>query len=130
MINCMLLFVLNNQIPYSVFYLQRDLYPIPLCVFGCTCFVNDLTQVKINSLLSPLNVFFVVILASKKDIFVFVLHLNSILSLVTSPSLSLPLSSRHPLLMLLFWIFHLSFHPQSFSLLHHLLSSINKNHDN
>ncbi|MCI14428.1 hypothetical protein A2U01_0035559, partial [Trifolium medium] len=39
-------FVLQNQIPYSILNPNNELYPIPLRVFGCTCFVHDLTPGK------------------------------------------------------------------------------------
>nr|KYP63464.1 Retrovirus-related Pol polyprotein from transposon TNT 1-94 [Cajanus cajan] len=46
LINRMPSSVLNNQIPYTILYPQKDLYPVPLRVFGCTCFVHDLTPGK------------------------------------------------------------------------------------
>jgi len=39
-------FILNNQVPHTLLYPTQDLYSIPLHVFGCTCFVHDLTPVK------------------------------------------------------------------------------------
>ncbi|GAU20885.1 hypothetical protein TSUD_120770 [Trifolium subterraneum] len=38
--------VLQDQIPYSILNPHNELYPISLCVFGCTCFVHDLTPGK------------------------------------------------------------------------------------
>ena len=46
LINRMPSSVLQDQIPYSILNSQYDLYPIPLCVFGCTCFVHDLSLGK------------------------------------------------------------------------------------
>ncbi|XP_029130776.1 exocyst complex component SEC15A [Cajanus cajan] len=46
LINRMPSSVLSNQIPYTILYLQKDLYPVPLHVFGCTCFVQDFTPGK------------------------------------------------------------------------------------
>ena len=46
LINRMPSSVLNNQIPYFVLYPNDVLYSTPLCVFGCTCFVHDLTPGK------------------------------------------------------------------------------------
>nr|KYP45441.1 Retrovirus-related Pol polyprotein from transposon TNT 1-94 [Cajanus cajan] len=46
LINRMPSSVLSNQIPYTILYPQKDLYPVPLHVFGCTCFVQDFTPGK------------------------------------------------------------------------------------
>ena len=46
LINRMPSSVLSNQIPYSILYPQQDLYPVPLRVFGSTCFVHDPTPGK------------------------------------------------------------------------------------
>jgi transposase InsO family protein len=46
LINRMPSSVLQDQIPYSILNPEHDLYPIPLRVFGCTCFVHDLNPGK------------------------------------------------------------------------------------
>ena len=35
--------ILHDQIPHSLLFPTQPLYFIPLCVFGCTCFVHTLT---------------------------------------------------------------------------------------
>ncbi|PNY17609.1 hypothetical protein L195_g014357 [Trifolium pratense] len=37
-------YVLQDQIPHTILNLEHDLYPIPLRVFDCTCFVHDLSS--------------------------------------------------------------------------------------
>ncbi|KAK2353155.1 putative mitochondrial protein [Trifolium repens] len=46
LINRMPSSVLQDQIPYTILNPEHDLYPIPLRVFGCTCFVHDLSPGK------------------------------------------------------------------------------------
>ncbi|CAH9120171.1 unnamed protein product [Cuscuta epithymum] len=43
LINRMPSSVLNNEIPYSILFPARDLFPLPPHVFGCVCFVHDTT---------------------------------------------------------------------------------------
>ena len=46
LINRMPSSVLQNQIPHSILFPSESLYPLPPRVFGCTCFVQDLTPGK------------------------------------------------------------------------------------
>lgn len=41
LINRMPSSVLCGQIPYSILFLSQPLFPFPLKVYGCTCFVQD-----------------------------------------------------------------------------------------
>ncbi|CAH9111578.1 unnamed protein product [Cuscuta europaea] len=43
LINRMPSSILNNEIPYSILFPDRDLFPLPPHVFGCVCFVHDTT---------------------------------------------------------------------------------------
>ena len=43
LINRMPSFVLNNQVPYSLLYPTDPLYVVSPRIFGCTCFVHDLS---------------------------------------------------------------------------------------
>lgn len=46
LINRMPSFVLKNQVPHSILFPRQHLYSLPLRIFGCTCFVHDLTPGK------------------------------------------------------------------------------------
>ena len=46
LINHMPLSILHNKIPYLVLYSHDVLYSTPLRIFGCTCFVHDLSLGK------------------------------------------------------------------------------------
>ena len=43
LINRMPSFVLGDQVPRSLLFPNQSLFCLPLCVFGCTCFVHILT---------------------------------------------------------------------------------------
>lgn len=46
LINYMPSYVLNNQIPYSILFPDKPPYKPSPCVFGCACFVHDLSPGK------------------------------------------------------------------------------------
>lgn len=46
LIYCMSSSILSNQVPHSLLYPTQNIFSIPLYVFGCTCFVHDLTPGK------------------------------------------------------------------------------------
>ena len=50
--------VLNNQIPHSILFPHEPLHPLPLKVFGYTCFVNNFCPGLLNYLLGHTNVSF------------------------------------------------------------------------
>jgi len=35
---------LNNQVPYSIVFSNEPRFPISHCVFGCACFVHDVSS--------------------------------------------------------------------------------------
>ena len=46
LINWMPSSVLQNQVPHSLLFPNQPLYSLPPRVFGCTCFIQDLTPGK------------------------------------------------------------------------------------
>ena len=41
LINCLPSSPLGNEVPLCDLHLDRDLFPLPPCVFGCVAFVQD-----------------------------------------------------------------------------------------
>lgn len=88
MINRMPSSVLGNQVSYSIMYPKQPLYTV-LCVFGCTCYVHDLTPGKDKLFARSLKCLFLGYSRLQKGYCCFFLNFNSILPLLMLPSLRL-----------------------------------------
>lgn len=118
--------ILSSQTRYSILYLQQNLYLDPLHVLVVYVLSMIFSQVKINSLLSLLSVFFSITLVYRKDIIATVHNFNGIWFLLMSLSLSLLHSSLRPLSVMHHWLINLLFPFRLLSLIHHHLLFISK----
>ena len=96
LINRMPFSTLDNKIPISIISPREPLYHVPPCIFGCTCFVHDVSPSLDCSMQRQSNVFFLGTLIFRKGIDAILQKLGSTTCLLMLLSLKKLLSS-HPL---------------------------------